>query len=150
MNAPARELDPVALAQALIRCPSVTPVDAGALDVLQAALEPLGFACRRMVFEEPGTEPVDNLYARLGSAGRNLCFAGHTDVVPTGEKRAWSVDPFSATLSDGWLIGRGAADMKGAIAAWTAAAAAFHLDRGRVRLGLRSPAGARQDFEAVR
>jgi len=123
-------LDPVALAQALMRCPSVTPIDAGALDALQGALEGLGFRCRRMVFEEPGTEPVDNLYARLGDGGRNLCFAGHTDVVPTGEASAWSVDPFAATIRDGWLIGRGAADMKAAIAAWTAAVAAFLAQRG--------------------
>jgi len=126
----AAALDPVALAQALIRCPSVTPVDAGALDVLQAALEKLGFRCRRMVFEEPGTEPVDNLYARLGDGGKNLCFAGHTDVVPTGETAAWSVNPFAATVSDGWLIGRGAADMKAAIACWTAAVAGFLARRG--------------------
>jgi succinyl-diaminopimelate desuccinylase len=125
------ELDPVTLAQALMRCPSITPVDAGALDVLQGALEKLGFRCRRMVFEEAGTEPVDNLYARLGEGGRNLCFAGHTDVVPTGEKSAWSVDPFSATLQNGWLIGRGAADMKAAIACWTAAVAGFLARRGR-------------------
>ena len=127
---PTAQLDPVALAQALIRCPSVTPIDAGALDVLQDALEGLGFRCRRMVFEEDGTEPVDNLYARLGNGGRNLCFAGHTDVVPTGDKAAWSVDPFAATLSEGWLIGRGAADMKAAIACWTAAVAGFLSRRG--------------------
>ncbi|HKY93881.1 MAG TPA: succinyl-diaminopimelate desuccinylase [Kiloniellales bacterium] len=127
---PTAQLDPVALAQALIRCPSVTPIDAGALDVLQDALEGLGFRCRRMVFEEAGTEPVDNLYARLGNGGRNLCFAGHTDVVPTGDKAAWSVDPFAATLSEGWLIGRGAADMKAAIACWTAAVAGFLSRRG--------------------
>lgn len=118
-------LDPVELAQALMRCPSVTPADAGALDVLQQALEGLGFACHRLPFEEAGAERVDNLYARLGSAGPNLCYAGHTDVVPPGDPADWSVDPFSATVKDGWLTGRGAADMKASIACWTAAVSRF-------------------------
>jgi succinyl-diaminopimelate desuccinylase len=108
--------DVLALAQALIRCPSVTPADAGALDVLQAALEPLGFVCRRMPFGE-----VDNLYARRGTAGPNLLFAGHTDVVPPGDPHAWTYPPFAADVADGVLYGRGAADMKGCIAAWVAA-----------------------------
>ncbi|HAE00383.1 MAG TPA: succinyl-diaminopimelate desuccinylase, partial [Rhodospirillaceae bacterium] len=75
-------LDPIALTQDLIRCPSVTPADEGALDLLQRVLEGLGFVCTRLPFEEDGTDPVDNLYARLGTASPNLCFAGHTDVVP--------------------------------------------------------------------
>ncbi|WP_029007923.1 succinyl-diaminopimelate desuccinylase [Azospirillum halopraeferens] len=115
--------DPVALARALIRCPSVTPADAGALDVLGTALERLGFACHRLRFEEPGTEPVDNLYARLGTQGPNLCFAGHTDVVPPGDPAGWSVDPFAAEIHAGNLYGRGAVDMKSAIAAFVAAVA---------------------------
>jgi succinyl-diaminopimelate desuccinylase len=115
----AAALDVLELARALIRCPSVTPADAGVLDVLQAALEPLGFGCRRMPFGE-----VDNLYARRGSAGPNLCFAGHTDVVPPGDPAAWSHPPFAAEVVDGVLYGRGAADMKGGIAAWTAAVSA--------------------------
>jgi succinyl-diaminopimelate desuccinylase len=110
--------DPIALAQALIRRPSVTPADEGAMDVLQTALADLGFACRRMKFGE-----VENLYARLGTAGPNLCFAGHTDVVPVGDAAAWTHDPFAAMISEGLLIGRGAADMKGAIAAKVAAVA---------------------------
>ncbi|MGF1609953.1 MAG: succinyl-diaminopimelate desuccinylase [Kiloniellales bacterium] len=120
--------DPIALARRLIRCPSVTPADAGALDVLQGALEALGFVCHRLPFEEPGTASVDNLYARLGHRGPNFCFAGHTDVVPVGDATAWSLDPFGGVLRDGKLYGRGAVDMKGAIAAFVAATAAF-LDR---------------------
>lgn len=114
-------LDPVTLTQDLIRCPSVTPAEAGALDLLQRVLEELGFTCHRLPFEEEGTDPVDNLYARLGDNAPNLCFAGHTDVVPVGQEASWSVDPFDATIQDGMLIGRGASDMKGAIAAWVAA-----------------------------
>jgi succinyl-diaminopimelate desuccinylase len=114
-------LDPVALAQALIRCPSVTPKDEGALDVLEGALKLLGFSCRRLVFEEPGAEAVDNLYARIGTGAPLFCFAGHTDVVPPGGQ--WKSDPFGAEIREGMLYGRGAADMKSAIAAFAAAAA---------------------------
>ena len=114
-------VDPVALTQALIRCPSVTPADAGALAVLEAALKPLGFVCHRLRFEQAGTAPIENLYARLGTGAPHFCFAGHTDVVPPGE--GWAHDPFAATISDGMLHGRGAADMKSALAAFTAAAA---------------------------
>ena len=110
--------DPLALAQVLIRRPSVTPADHGAMDVLQAALADLGFACRRMTFEG-----IENLYARRGAAGPNLCFAGHTDVVPVGDEAAWREKPFAAAIRDGVLYGRGAVDMKGAIAAFVAAAA---------------------------
>jgi len=116
-------MDILTLTQALIRCPSVTPEDAGVLGVLEAALTPLGFRCRRMRFEAPGTAPVDNLYARWGSEGPNLCFAGHTDVVPVGDESAWSVPPFAGVVKDGYLYGRGAEDMKGAVAAWVVAAA---------------------------
>lgn len=110
-------IDPVELARDLIRRPSVTPADAGAMDVLQQALESLGFAVRRMRFGE-----IENLYARRGHTGPNLCFAGHTDVVPVGDASGWRVDPFAATIENGLLIGRGAVDMKGAIAAFAAAA----------------------------
>ena len=118
------------LAQALIRCPSVTPADAGALGVLEAALKPLGFTCHRLKFSAPNTPDVENLYARLGSAAPNFCFAGHTDVVPVGDRNRWTVDPFGAEVIDGTLYGRGAADMKGAIAAFIAAAARFLARRG--------------------
>ena len=120
-------LDPVQFAADLIRCPSVTPADAGALDVLERALTDLGFACTRLPFEEDGTERVDNLYARLGHEGPHICFAGHTDVVPVGAEADWQVDPFAGEIREQCLWGRGAADMKGAIAAFVAAIAA-HLD----------------------
>lgn len=119
-------IDPVELARDLIRCPSVTPTDAGALDVLQAVLTGLRFRCHRLKFSTPGTPDVDNLYARIGrAAGSNFCFAGHTDVVPIGDASSWKTQPFGAELRDGRLYGRGAADMKGAIAAFVAAAARF-------------------------
>src|SRR5947209_6135361 len=119
-------LDPAALAAALIRRPSVTPKDEGAIDLVASALEKLGFDCHRLVFGD-----IHNLYARRGDGRPNLCFAGHTDVVPTGAAEAWSFDPFSATIRDGALCGRGAVDMKGAIAAFIAAAARYLDGRGR-------------------
>jgi succinyl-diaminopimelate desuccinylase len=124
-------LDPAVLAADLIRCPSVTPADAGALDILSGALRAIGFGCERMPFQEAGTERVDNLWARIGSAGPLLCFAGHTDVVPPGDPAAWRLDAFGGTIADGCLWGRGAVDMKGAIAAFTVAAARFVARRGR-------------------
>jgi len=127
------QFDPVALAQSLIRCPSVTPHDNGALDALQSALEALGFTCRRLPFCEEGTPSVDNLYARLGTQAPNFCFAGHTDVVPEGDRQRWRHDPYAATIDRGILFGRGAADMKGAIAAFVAAVAAV-TDAGRTQL----------------
>jgi len=114
----ATAVDPVALTQALIACASVTPADEGAMDIVHRALEGLGFTCRRMRFGE-----IENLYARLGTATPNLCFAGHTDVVPVGDAAAWSHGPFEAVIEDGVLFGRGAADMKSAIAAFIGAAA---------------------------
>ena len=117
--------DPIALSQALIRCPSVTPADAGALGVLEAALTPLGFACHRLRFEEAGTAAIENLYARIGTQGPNFCFAGHTDVVPPGDAKLWRHDPFAAVIENGTLYGRGAADMKSAIAAFVAAASRY-------------------------
>jgi succinyl-diaminopimelate desuccinylase len=124
--------DPIALAQALVRRPSVTPEDAGAIGLVAEELERLGFACRRLRFEAPGTAPVENLYARLGDAAPNFCFAGHTDVVPPGDAGLWRSDPFGAEIRDGTLYGRGAADMKSAIAAFIAAVERF-LASGRSR-----------------
>jgi succinyl-diaminopimelate desuccinylase len=118
-------VDTLDLTRRLIRCPSVTPAEAGALDLLEAELSGLGFTCHRLRFSEPGTAEVDNLYARLGTSAPNLCFAGHTDVVPVGDEAAWSAGPFAAELRDGQLYGRGAVDMKGAIAAFVAALARF-------------------------
>src|SRR5689334_14924734 len=117
--------DPIELSQALIRCPSVTPADAGALAVVDAALTPLGFACHRLKFAESGTAPIENLYARIGTQGPNFCFAGHTDVVPPGDAKLWQHDPFAAVIENGTLFGRGAADMKSAIASFVAAAARY-------------------------
>ena len=121
-------VDAVELARALIRCPSVTPEDGGSQETLARTLESLGFVCHRMTFEAPGTPDVQNLYARLGTGSPNFCFAGHTDVVPVGDLDAWTVDPFAAEIRDGVLYGRGAADMKGAIAAFVGAVSRF-LDR---------------------
>lgn len=113
--------DPIALTQALIRCPSVTPDEGGALTLLQSIFGPAGFACHRMTFTEDGTPDVENLYARVGATGPNLCFAGHTDVVPPGQLDAWTVPPFAAEIRDGVLFGRGAVDMKGGVACFIAA-----------------------------
>ena len=117
--------DPVALTQALIRCESVTPADAGALAVVEQALAQSGFTSHRMTFTAPGTPDIDNVYARRGTTGPNLCFAGHTDVVPAGDEAAWTARPFAAETRDGILYGRGAVDMKGAIACFIAASARY-------------------------
>jgi len=116
--------DPLALAQALIRCASVTPADAGAQDVLAASLEAIGFTVTRLRFGE-----IENLFARIGTEGPHICFAGHTDVVPEGAAN-WSSGPFAGEVRDGVLYGRGACDMKGAIAAFVAGAA-DHLKGGQ-------------------
>lgn len=121
MSLSASIVDPVALAQDLIRCGSVTPEDGGAIDVVETALRQLGFACHRLRFESAEAAPVENLYARLGEVGPNICFAGHTDVVPPGDAGQWQHDPFAAEILDGVLYGRGAADMKTAIASFVAA-----------------------------
>lgn len=120
--------DPVALTQALVRCPSVTPAEGGALSLLQAVLEPAGFKCERVTFSDPGTPDVENLYARIGTRSPNLCFAGHTDVVPPGDEKAWMRPPFSGDIAEGILYGRGAVDMKGAVACFVSAALR-HLDK---------------------
>ncbi len=114
--------DPLPLAQALIRCNSVTPADGGAQDVLAAALRRLGFTVHRLRFGD-----IENLYARLGAAGPHICFAGHTDVVPVGAAN-WRTDPFGGEVRDGVLYGRGACDMKGAIAAFVAGVARHLAD----------------------
>ena len=126
--------DPVQLAQALIRCPSVTPVEGGALTLLESVLRPAGFTCHRLTMSEPGSVDVENLYARNGTGGPHLCFAGHTDVVPVGEESRWSHPPFAAEIAGGLLYGRGAADMKGGLACFVAAALDY-LQPGDLKRG---------------
>jgi succinyl-diaminopimelate desuccinylase len=114
--------DPIALARELVRCRSVTPAEGGALALLEGTLKGAGFTVHRVSFTEPGAAPVENLYARIGSAAPHLVFAGHTDVVPSGEEANWSHPPFAGEIADGVLYGRGAVDMKGAVACAVAAA----------------------------
>src|SRR5262245_46362469 len=128
--APPPDIDPVALARDLLRCPSVTPADAGALGVLQDVLKGAGFATHRVVFDEPGTPPIDNLYARIGTGAPHLVFAGHTDVVPPGDDEKWTHPPFGAEVVDGALYGRGAVDMKGALACAAAASLQYLAAHG--------------------
>lgn len=122
--------DPVAHAVALIRCPSVTPDQAGALDYMESCLAGAGFTCRRLRFSGGGLPEVDNLYARIGEGGPHLAFAGHIDVVPPGDAAAWTAPPFGAEIRDGALYGRGAVDMKGGVAAMMAAVFR-HLEASR-------------------
>lgn len=120
--------DPVTNLQSLLRCPSVTPAEGGALTALAALLEPLGFAVDRVMARDEDTPDIENLYARLGKEGPHLMFAGHTDVVPVGDETSWTHSPFGAVISNGILYGRGAVDMKGGIACF-AAAVARYLDK---------------------
>lgn len=128
-------IDPVQLLQDLIRRPSVTPETADVLDVLEAALTPLGFTSTRLRFEGDGSYPVDNLFATRGSGGKHLLFAGHTDVVPPGDASAWRHPPFAAEIIDGTIYGRGSADMKSGIAAFVAALSRVPI-AGRVSLAI--------------
>jgi succinyl-diaminopimelate desuccinylase len=113
--------DPTALARDLLRCPSVTPAEGGALGLIEGVLKGASFEVHRVTFAEPGTAPVENLYARIGQQSPHLAFAGHTDVVPPGEPAKWTHPPFAGEIADGTLYGRGAVDMKGAIACALAA-----------------------------
>jgi succinyl-diaminopimelate desuccinylase len=128
-------VDPVALTRDLIRCRSITPQDDGALAVMENALSRLGFTCHRLPFSEPGTAEVHNLLAVIGEAGPHFCFAGHSDVVPPGNLEGWTVDPFGGMIIDGAIYGRGANDMKGALAAMVAAVARRLQGRGGKPLG---------------
>ena len=128
--------DPVVLARDLLRCRSVTPSEGGALGVIEELLKPAGFAVHRVTFAEPGTSPVENLYARIGSSGPHLLFAGHTDVVPPGDEAKWSHPPFAGDIADGTLYGRGAVDMKGAIACALAATLDYLAANGAEGLDL--------------
>ena len=122
--------DAVSIARDLIRCPSVTPADAGALGVLEHILKEAGFEVHRVTFSEPGTADIDNLYARIGDQAPHISFAGHTDVVPPGDETAWSHGAFSGEVKDGLLYGRGAVDMKGGIACSVAAVLDYLADHG--------------------
>src|SRR5258708_9973947 len=113
--------DALSIAQQLVRCPSVTPADAGALGVLENILKTAGFEVHRVTFGEPGTSDIDTLYARIGTSAPHITFAGHTDVVPPGDESAWTHGAFSGEVKDGFLYGRGAVDMKGGIACSVAA-----------------------------
>ena len=113
------------LAKELIRYPSVTPIDAGVMKFLEKKLKKLGFKTKILEFREKNTKPVKNLYARLGSKGPNFCYAGHLDVVPAGNLRDWTVNPFRPSIKKGHLIGRGANDMKSSIAAFVSAISIF-------------------------
>ena len=124
-----------ALAQALIRCRSVTPEEGGALTWLASQLEPAGFACHRLTMRDHDTPDVENLYARLGTGAPHLCFAGHTDVVPVGDEAAWTRPPFGGEIVGGVLYGRGAVDMKGGIACFLAAALDYLGTGGGLKRG---------------
>jgi succinyl-diaminopimelate desuccinylase len=127
--------DPVALLSDLIRCASVTPTEAGALDVIEGALTPLGFTVTRLRFEGDGSYPVDNLFATRGTSGPHLLFNGHTDVVPPGDRSLWTHEPFGAEIVDDVMYGRGAVDMKSGVAAFIAAAAAAPAN-GRISIAI--------------
>src|ERR1700710_2648760 len=122
--------DAVSITRDLVRCPSVTPADAGALGVLENILKAAGFEVHRVTFGEPGTADIDNLYARIGDAAPHIAFAGHTDVVPRGDESAWTHGAFAGEVKDGFLYGRGAVDMKGGIACGVAAALEYLADNG--------------------
>src|SRR5690348_12118992 len=125
-------IDPIALARQLINCPSVTPARGEVFDVLAAALEPLGFTVHRWVMGEPTDGPTENMVAIRGEGSPHFGFAGHLDVVPAGD--GWSGDPYAAEIHDGVLVGRGANDMKSAIAAYVAAISRIQQDAGTLSL----------------
>ena len=120
-----RIIDELKLSKALIRFPSVTPVDAGAINFLSKKLKLLGFRCKILEFKSKNSKPIKNLYARLGNKKPNLCYAGHTDVVPPGNLKDWNVNPFNPKIKNGYLVGRGANDMKSSIACFVAAVSKF-------------------------
>lgn len=129
------QTDPILLTQALIRCPSVTPEEGGALNLLQSILEQMGFDCHRKVFSQTGWPDVDNLYARIGQGQPHLCFAGHTDVVPSGDLSLWTYPPFEGKIYEGTLFGRGSSDMKGAIGCFVAAVSRVLKSRNLLNKG---------------
>ena len=118
-------MNEIKLTKSLISCQSVTPKNDGVLDFLENELSTIGFNCQRYKFSDDGTPDVDNLYAKFGNEEPNFCFGGHTDVVPVGDKSAWSYDPFEGIVDNGTLYGRGSSDMKSAIAAFVCASRDF-------------------------
>ena len=124
-----KTLNELELAKELIRFPSITPIDAGAIKFLEKKLKKLGFKTKILEFKEKGFRPVKNLYARLGTKGPNLCYAGHLDVVPPGNIKQWTINPFKPRVKKGHLIGRGANDMKSSIAAFVSAVSIFLLKK---------------------
>ena len=118
-------IDEIRFTQELIKKPSVTPKDLGAMNIVVKHLKKLGFKCKLMSFQEKGTDKIINLYAKYGNQSPNLCFAGHTDVVPTGDVSSWSTNPFGAKIKKGYLYGRGVSDMKGGIGCFIAAVSQF-------------------------
>jgi len=122
--------DALSITRDLVRCPSITPADAGALGVLEKLLKVAGFETHRITFSEAGIADVDNLYARIGSEAPHISFAGHTDVVPPGDEKAWTVGAFSGEVKDGFLYGRGTVDMKGGIACSVAAVLQYLSQHG--------------------
>jgi succinyl-diaminopimelate desuccinylase len=120
-----KTINEVSLARDLVRCQSVTPKDDGAINVVAKNLKKLGFKCQIMEFKEKGTPQIKNLYAKIGKNSPNFCFAGHTDVVPVGDLKSWTVNPFGGVIKNQKLIGRGVSDMKGSIACFIAAVSEF-------------------------
>ena len=123
----------ITLAKELIRFPSITPVDAGVMKFLEKKLIAIGFKCKILEFKDKGSKPVKNLYARLGSSQPNFMFAGHLDVVPPGDLKDWTVKPFNPAIKKNYLIGRGANDMKSAIASWVVAVNNFVLNKKEIK-----------------
>jgi len=120
-----KTISEVSLAKDLVKCQSVTPKDDGAINVVAKSLKKLGFKCQIMEFQEKGTTKIKNLYARIGKSSPNFCFAGHTDVVPVGDLKSWTVNPFGGVIKNQKLIGRGVSDMKGSIACFVSAVSEF-------------------------
>jgi len=120
-----KTISEVSLAKDLVKCQSVTPKDDGAINVVAKSLKKLGFKCQIMEFQEKGTAKIKNLYARIGKSSPNFCFAGHTDVVPVGDLKSWTVNPFGGVIKNQKLIGRGVSDMKGSIACFVSAVSEF-------------------------
>ena len=120
-----KTINEVSLAKDLVKCQSVTPKDDGAINVVAKNLKKLGFKCQIMEFQEKGTAKIKNLYARIGKSSPNFCFAGHTDVVPVGDLKSWTVNPFGGVIKNQKLIGRGVSDMKGSIACFISAVSEF-------------------------